>query len=217
MKYNPDKHRRRSIRFTGYNYSLPGVYFVTICVKDRECFFGEIGEAAIKLNDAGIMIQESWEELPKRFESIDLDEFVVMPNHLHGIVVLKDSVGASLVDAQYDANDLGPARGTLKKVPDESDNNVHTDIYRAGTRPAPTNAKFPDIIGSFKSLTTNQYIKGVRDSNWLPFNKKLWQRNYYEHIVRNEKELDLVRKYIIENPLKWDMDNENPNKIDTKK
>jgi REP element-mobilizing transposase RayT len=197
----------------------------------------------MRLNDAGKMVQINWEELPNRFISMDLDEYVIMPNHIHGIVILRENVGASLVGAQNNIdNELISKRG-LNTVPsghnikDDSNNNsnndhsnndhsqnehsqnehhinVQPDINRAGTRPAPTNIGLDDVIGSFKSITTNQYITGVRKLNWHPFYKRFWQRNYYDHIIRDENEINRVRRYIIENPLKWDMDVENPDKID---
>lgn len=93
MTYNPDKHHRRSIRLKGYNYSQAGAYFVTACVKDRECLFGDIVDGEMQLNDAGEMVKFVWNELPNRFSDIYLDEFIIMPNHIHGII---NFVGAVL-------------------------------------------------------------------------------------------------------------------------
>lgn len=87
-RHDPEKHHRRSIRLRGYDYSQPGVYFVTICVQDRQCLFGEIVESEMRLNDAGCMVQTAWEELSRQYQGVDTDEFVVMPNHVHGIIVL---------------------------------------------------------------------------------------------------------------------------------
>src|SRR5208337_4586349 len=96
--YNPEIHRRRSIRLRGYDYSSSGAYFVTVCIKNKECLFGEIVDGMMRLNHAGELIREIWEALPKRYDDIDLDSFVVMPNHVHGIIVLIDTsaVGAGL-------------------------------------------------------------------------------------------------------------------------
>jgi len=179
-KYNPEKHHRRSIRLKGYDYTQPGVYFVNICVQNRECLFGTIVGGEMRLNDAGRMLQATWEQMPQRFPTIKLDTYVVMPNHFHAIVII---VGAPLVGAQ-----LG-----------------------AGTRPAPTaNPSLSGVIGAFKSITTNKYIHQVHNLNWPLFHKRLWQRNYYERIVRNERELDAIRQYIRDNPARWAEDMENP-------
>ena len=137
-------------------------------------------------NDMGKMVDDKWRELKIRFSQIELDEYVIMPNHFHGIII----VGATLVVAQK---------------------NIITQHERAGTRPAPTQrATIGDIVGAFKSITTDQYINGVNTNNWQPFNSRLWQRNYYEHVIRNEDELDEVRQYISDNPAKWGVDVENP-------
>lgn len=179
---------RKPLRLRNYDYSSEGMYFVTVCAKDKICLFGEIEGGEIKLNDAGQMIESVWKGLSNRFPSIDLDQFAVMPNHIHGIILM---VGAPLVGAQ----NAGPSA-------------KRTDIQRAGTRPAaPT---VGDVVGAFKSITTNEYIRGVKHEHWPPFLGKLWQRNYYEHVIRNEKELFETRRYIQENPLKWDLDSENP-------
>jgi hypothetical protein len=156
-----------------------------------------------------------------------------MPNHFHGIIIKNDPVGASLVDAQ-DHCDVDAPNHCDVEAPDRSDvdahnetisnnknyiennNNVDENDYRAGTRPAPT-FMLGDIIGAFKSITTNEYIVGVKNHNWKPFNKKLWQRNYYERIIRNEMELNAIRQYIINNPLNWQGDSDNPHNWAKKK
>ncbi|MBW1889107.1 MAG: hypothetical protein JRI93_01080 [Deltaproteobacteria bacterium] len=118
------------------------------------------------MNDAGRMVATVWNELPQRFSIIELIEYVIMPNHIHGIIAI---VGVPLV-------------GTRKTVGDAP--------KRADTRPAPT-AGLGDIVGAFKSITTHEYIRGVKQHGWSPFPGKLWQRNYYEHIVRNKNEMAL--------------------------
>jgi putative transposase len=118
------------------------------------------------------------------FPGIELDEYGIMPNHFHGVIV--NMVGATLVVAQ----------------------GMMDDGNRAGINPAPT---LGDIVGAFKSITTHEYIRGVHESDWPPFDKRVWQRNYFEHIIRNERELDRIREYIVNNPLKWALDTEHPN------
>ena len=176
--------KRKSIRLPGYDYSRAGAYFVSICTKEQKCLFGEIVNQEMVLNDAGQMVTNVWHELPQRFSNIELIEYVIMPTHIHGILGI---VGVPLV-------------GTRKTMSDSPG--------RADTRPAPTG--LGDIIGAFKSITTNEYIRGVKQHWWAPFPGKLWQRNYYEHVVRNEKELTRIREYIINNPAQWNIDKDNP-------
>ncbi len=160
MSFDPDIHHRRSIRLKEYDYSLPGAYFVTICTKNRECLFGHIRNNAMVLNEAGRMIERWWQELPRKFPMIDMDAHVIMPNHLHGIIAI---VGAAL-------------RGRPER-PDSKEGQPH--------RVAPT---LGIMIDWLKTMTTNEYIRGVRQYQWHPFPGKLWQRNYYEHVIRNEHE-----------------------------
>ena len=189
MNCNTYIHRRRSIRLKGYDYSQAGAYFVTVCAKDRECMFGDIVDGEMQVNDAGRIIQKCWDNICDHFPHVELDEFIVMPNHIHGITLI---VGAPLVGA--------PPFGA-------SINNTES---RAGTRPAPT---LGNIIGEFKSITTRQSIDGINQKNWPPFNGKLWQRNYYEHVIRDENDIDRIRQYIIENPAKWAGDEDNPGNV----
>ena len=197
--------RRRSIRLKGHDYSRAGAYFVTIVTQGRLCVFGEVVGEQMRLNEAGAMAQAMWEALPRRFPGIDVDAFVVMPNHIHGIVIIDPSdadqpVGVPLVGT--------PNATHAPDVPDHP--------TRATTRVAPTNASnaphttLGDVVRAHKSLTTVEYASGVRTLNWPPFERRLWQRNYYEHIVRDEESLSLIRQYILDNPAQWDFDRENP-------
>ncbi len=141
MRYDPERHHRRSIRLEDYDYSQAGAYFITVVTQDRVCLFGEI--------------------------------------------VAITPVGAGLVPAQHN--------GATTK--------------RATTRVAPT---LGDIVGAYKSLTTVQYVQGVKTYGWPPFAGRLWQRNYYEHIIRNDESLQRIRQYIVDNPARWPVDRENP-------
>jgi len=191
--YPFDKHHRRSIRLKGYDYAHAGAYFVTICTQDRECLFGGIIAGEMRLNDAGHMVYRIWNDLSVKYLGIETDEFVVMPNHVHGIIVI---VGAGPcacpgIHARPESCTAQPQTGQPQGV-------------------APTTLSLPEIVHRFKSFTTAEYRNGVRYKNWSPFNGKLWQRNYYEHVIRNEDEMDRIRQYIIENPLKWAEDEDNP-------
>ncbi|QPK65669.1 transposase [Methylomonas sp. LL1] len=179
MTTHQKKHHRRSIRLKGYDYSQSGLYFITICTQNRLCLFGEITDGKIILNDAGKMVHEQWTILRNRFHSIELHEYIVMPNHFHGIVEL--IVEAPLVGAPVEHPQMRQPQGI-----------------------APTgNPTIGDIVGAFKSLTTNDYITGVKQYHWPSFNQKLWQRNYYEHIIRSEQSFLEISEYIQNNPMKW--------------
>ncbi len=188
---------RKSIRFKEYDYSQNGMYFFTVCTQGKQCLFGGIIDGEISLSEAGKMIKTEWFKLTERFKNIELDEFIIMPNHFHGIICIDKE------DFWYEGDEVqGQAQGT---APTGRLKNVGVPLV--GTHPTDINSEtLGDIIGAFKSITTNAYIQGVKNNNWTRFNKKLWQRNYYEHIIRNEKELKNIREYIFYNPGNWEKD-----------
>jgi putative transposase len=165
----------------------------------------------MKLNGAGEMIRDILEQLPNRFDNIELDAFIVMPNHVHGIINIvgarddsQETDTPADVCTRCNAHEQNsyfvgaPLVGAL-----ENDRPGALENHRAGTRPAPT---LGDVVGKFKSISTHEYVIGVRQKRWPAFNTRLWQRNYYERIIRNEKELNETRQYIADNPLKWNED-----------
>ena len=164
------------MRLKGYDYSKPGYYFVTVCTQNKKCLFGDIRNRQMALNSAGQVIEKVWDELPEHYQHVELDAFVIMPNHIHGIIVLRPN----------------------------------PIIVGAGFKPAPTKKRhaLPEIVRALKTFSSRR-INEIRNTPRV----KLWQRNYYEHIVRNENELNEIRKYIQENPLKWETDKENPKRI----
>jgi putative transposase len=186
-KYNPNIHHRRSIRLKGYDYSQAGLYFITVVCQNRECLFGRIADGKMALNDAGKMVENQWLALKSRFPIINLHEYMVMPNHFHGILEIVGAtlVVAPLVVAQNDGlSESGQPQGI-----------------------APTTKKtIGDMMDAFKSITTVEYIRGVKNWGWPPFNGKLWQRNYWEHIIRNEQSYHRISAYIINNPAQWNGD-----------
>lgn len=184
MKYNPDIKGRRSIRLKGYDYSQSGMYFITICTQSRRCLFGEIFDGEMKCNAFGQIVKSQWHELSKRFVNIKFDEFIVMPNHIHGIVI----VGAPLAGAHVK-------------------NRVATSTSRAAARAAPT---LGDIIGAYKSLVFQYCLEHIKSNSPKRVLGKIWQRNYYEHIIRSEDSLEKIRNYIVTNPKNWDEDELNP-------
>jgi putative transposase len=192
MTYDPQKHHRRSIRLQGYDYAQAGAYYVTMVAEGRERLFGEVVDGEMRLNAAGQMIEKWWLELAHKFPTISLGAYVIMPNHSHGIIIINDvraDVGADLR--------VGPA---LK------DDNVYMETGAHAGAPRPD---LPTIVQWFKTMTTNEYMRGVKQLEWPAFNGKLWQRNYYEHIIRNDEDYNRIHLYIESNPLNWSRDKEN--------
>jgi REP element-mobilizing transposase RayT len=166
--------RRKRLRLADYDYSEVGAYFVTMCAKDREHLFGEISNGVMCLNMFGETVQECWNSLPKHYSLMELDAFVVMPNHVHGIIVIVDPVGSI-------------HESTLPK----------TIVERRAML-------LPKIVGRFK-MNSAKRINERRGTPGVP----VWQRNYFEHIIRNDKSLHRIREYIAANPQRWQYDNEN--------
>ena len=189
MRYNPDKHHRQSIRLKGYDYSQEGAYLITICCYNRRCLFGEIYRGKMYLNGYGKIVETEWLKTGKIRHNVELDEYVIMPNHVHGIIYITDVVGAHC---------NVPLQGHAQR-------NISAQTERFGKS---THNSIPTIIKLFKSTVTKQ-INQLRSTPGL----SVWQRNYYEHIIRNEQELHKIRHYIFTNPLQWQNDNENPNNL----
>ncbi|HSV89277.1 MAG TPA: transposase [Bacteroidales bacterium] len=198
MIYNPARHHRRSIRLKGYDYSRAGLYFITICCQDRICRFGEIvranqnGSPEMILNECGQIGLIEWAKLPERFPNVELDVYQIMPNHIHGIIVLNEipvgAVGAGFTPAH-------PAQNQYENIAQNDSDK------RATARVAPT---VSDIVGAYKSLVANECLKIFKTNNETM--GKLWQRNYYERIIRDEKSYLEISDYIIKNPANWDRD-----------
>ena len=188
MKFDRFKHHRQSIRLKGYDYAQAGAYFVTICIQGRLSLLGEIAGSGMIVNAAGLMVEEIWLSIPDKFPTIQLDAFIVMPNHVHFILIIANSDDQVRVDPRVHPNpDAGAIQGQTQGS-------------------APTRPSLSRIIQWYKSLTTARYRIAVRENNWPPFNRRLWQRNYYEHIIRNERALIAIRNYIRNNPANWPQD-----------
>jgi len=292
MKYNPNIHHRRSIRLKGYDYSQAGAYYVTICIQNRECRLGQIRNGIVGLSKAGIMVYQIWFNLENIFDFINVDEFIVMPNHVHGVIVLSNpksetteiksdlKVGTGLracpddkieqigkgslqikegeqieegqgqieegqarirkiEEGQARIRKIEEGQARIRKIEEgqarirqikegqarirqikegqarirqieEGQARIRKIEEGQARRPVPT---LGSVVGQFKSFTTKLYGEGVRSAGWPPYEKRLWQQNYYEHIIRNEDELHRIREYIYYNPLKWMNDPENPDVI----
>ena len=189
MRCDPDNHHRQSIRLKGYDYSQPGTYFVTLVAQNRERIFGTVEGNQIRLNKIGELVANCWLSIPKYFDIARLDEYVLMPNHFHGIINIDESYGK------------GEASLGIITSPIESISGDASPLQPRGTQ----SKSLAAIIQNFKSIIT-------RNVNRIYFEvgKKIWQRNYYERIIRNERELNAIRRYIHDNPLNWALDKENP-------
>ena len=191
MTFDPAIHHRRSIRLAGYDYAQEGAYFVTICTHGRACMFGDVTEDGMQLNAAGAIVESVWDGLPSHYPRVELDAFVIMPNHVHCVVLLTamNDVGAGFKPAR-----TGDGRG-----------DIWAGDVRAGLKPAPTRHGLPEIIRAFKTFTARG-INEIRNTAGRP----VWHRNYYEHVIRNEKSLIRIRQYILDNQARWAVDRENP-------
>ena len=181
MEYDSQKYRRRSIRLKDYDYSQAGAYFITICAYNRACIFGDILEGQIKLNQYGEIVNLEWLKTNNMRTNLVLDAYIVMPNHIHGIISI----------SHFDHR-----MGTMQRA--------HTFEHFG----KPVSNSIPTIIRLFKSSVTKQ-INALRGTPGVP----VWQRNYYEHVIRNEDDLSEIREYILNNALKWDLDSENPKNL----
>ena len=169
------KGNRRSIRLRGYDYSRAGAYFVTVCAQERECVFGDVVSGRMVLNNSGRMVEKCWNDIPVHFPHVKSDEFIVMPNHVHGILLIVGARHAVPLPEQFGK---------------------------------PVSSSIPTVVRSFKSAATKQ-INQTRNNPGA----KLWQRNYYEHIIREDDELNRIREYMISNPAQWESDPENPSGV----
>ncbi len=199
--------QRKSLRLTGYNYNKSGFYFITICIYNGDYIFGRVKNNKMILNEKGVMINKWWSKLSKKFINIKLDKYVIMPNHIHGIINL---VGAD-PGVCPPKNGENPSRNYFihelefynKSIKGEHNKNS-TKGEHMGSPLQASNVAIPRIVQWFKTMTTNEYIKNVKQKNWTPFYYKLWQRSYYDHIIKTKKELFAIRKYILNNPSNWD-------------
>lgn len=200
MTYNPDIHHRHSIRLKDYDYSQNGAYFVTICAWQRECLFGEIVNGEMVLNNMGRIVKSVWSGLPKHFTNINLDEYMIMPNHFHGILHIIEFVGVKQDSPALPAFDLGGNKGKAGEA------------LALPLRPVrgSVSGSLCSVVQNFKSVSTRK-INKFRNNPGCP----VWQRNYYERVIRNEDELSRAREYIVNNPMKWELDKENPVNVKT--
>lgn len=204
MQYNKDIHHRRSIRLKDYDYSQTGAYFVTVCSWNKGCVFGDIADGALQMNECGQTVQDEWMKTVDIRTNVELDEFAVMPNHIHGIIVL---VGARRCLALNVNNEFLNGAANRQCKGEAMPRPYRREEKRATHRVAPTliSGSVGAIVGQFKSTVTKR-INEIHNTPGRP----VWQRNYYEHIIRDEDELNRIREYIINNPARWAEDENNP-------
>lgn len=175
------KSHRRSIRLQGYDYNMPGAYFVTICTHHHKPLFGQVVDGEMRLNQAGRVANDQWSRLGVRFNHIELSEFVIMPNHMHGILILIEGCRGAGGDLESPSSNHAPLRpyGGAPIIP----------------------GSLGAIVRTYKASVTNRlHAKNINLRN------PVWQRNYYEHIIRNEDDLRMITEYIANNPLNWGQD-----------
>jgi REP element-mobilizing transposase RayT len=210
LKDNSKKHQRKSFRLSEYDYSFPNWYYITICTHERRNLFGNIKNGKMILNKFGNVVEEEWTQTKELRKYIDLDYYVIMPNHLHGIIIIEQSIEKN--NFQSPSHTTENVGATCRIEPTDlqgrGELNSPTGDNSGRIQYAPTNNKFKSpshslgaIVRGFKSSVTKRLreISGNSDLN-------IWQRNYYEHIIRNEIDLQNIRKYITLNPLKWEID-----------
>ena len=184
----PDhKHRlRQHTRLPEFDYSQPGSYFVTIVTQARRLIFGEIFNGEMAVNELGKIVAQTWFEIPGHFPTVELGEFVIMPNHIHGIITIVDEA-THASQLHRDASQLPGNEG----------------LVTPGRPQGPSPSSLGAIIGSFKSASTKM---AHRQANYEY--KTLWQQNYYEHVIRDDKDFESIHAYILANPMNWEKDEE---------
>jgi putative transposase len=217
------QNQRKNIRLENFDYSSPGAYFITICTQTRNVnWFGHITRDGMQSNAVGQMILKTWNNLSTIYQGIQANTFIIMPDHIHGIIIIESQnlVGADLRVRPAQANSIGDIAqvnsiGDIAQVNNIGDiaqvNNIGDIALAVGEsgqtrRSAPTDSgglSLSDVMQRFKTYTTNEYIRGVCELGWLPFEKRFWQRNFWERVIQNEREFEETQAYILENPVRW--------------
>ena len=195
--------RKNTLRLKSYDYSWSGAYFITICSYKKENIFGEIKNGLMYLNNAGKIIQTSWHQIPKNYENIILDDFVIMPNHIHGIIWIVGAIHESpnVTQAIYESPKI--KRKNQESLKDNSSQNNGV-IRELPLRIERRKMLLSKIIGKFK-MNSSRKINNICNSK----GSHVWQRGYYDHIIRNDDDLNNTKLYIQNNPSNWDKDKNN--------
>jgi REP element-mobilizing transposase RayT len=220
--YNPQKHHRRSIRLQDYDYSREGLYFITLCCQDRAHLFGEILDGEMILNDAGLQAQKCWQDIPNHFPNAFLHEYIIMPNHIHGII---EFVGANQYSPNNNSpnnnspnnnspNNGSPNNGSPNQTFSDNGNDVENNDKAKDLELVNGTKNFsplPNATWRSPSKTIGSVIRGFKIgvTKWMRNNTtvvNVWQRNYYDHIIRNEQDYERISEYIKNNPILWKED-----------
>jgi len=225
--YNPQMHNRRSIRFKGYDYTQAGLYFITICCQNRACLFGEIENGKMMLNDAGAIANDCWLNIPNHFPNAILHEYVIMPNHVHGIIELVGANHHSPETNHHSPETVGANNHSPVSKLHSPVSKLHAPKNKKNNNSVigDNRAKNVSVIGDNRaknvsplrspSKTVGSVVRGFKIgvTKWMRQNTDtfyIWQRNYWEHIIRDDKSHENISQYIINNPTKWNNDKLNP-------
>ena len=205
MQYNPRRHNRRSVRLKGYDYSKGGMYFITICIKDRHCFFGKIEDGKMILNETGSIANKYLQEIPDHYPHTEMGEYIVMPNHVHLVLILKQTTtGDVTVGTRHD---VGTRHGVSLPT-DVGDDIIGTRHGVSLPRDAETHTnQFGKPIAGSVSMIMNQYKSSVKqwcNNNGCEYFQ--WQSRFYDHVIRDEKSFKTISNYIKNNPANWNED-----------
>lgn len=203
--------QRKRMRLQGYDYSLPSDYFVTIVTQGRICRFGDVVDGDMRLNDAGRMVANCYRELCQGRDNVECLDYVVMPNHLHFILRIYPCQ-----EYKECGSDMGLQSNNVAEF--DKQNSLRSQQYNDSREFCLSNSallpalpvSLPELVKRLKSKTTVAYINGIRQQGWPPFQRKLWQQGYYEHIIRSQRVFDYIRGYIFQNPERWIYDKVNP-------
>lgn len=217
MSINNPRFHRRSIRLPEYDYSQEGAYYITICTQYRNCLFGKIRNGKIALSECGRIVDDWWQNIPERYSGVILDEYVIMPNHMHAIIVINDDgicrgevaspLGGTVDWVMKPGDGVEIPGATISPVGESFDG-----ITIPGEVTSPLRGTGKHTLGqilAFYKYQTTKSINAIYNSPGI----KIWQRNYWEHVIRNEKSLHKIRGYIRDNPWHWAVDDENPEHI----
>ena len=206
MKYDQQKHHRQSIRLQQYDYSWPGAYFVTICVREKECVLGDITNGAMQLSEWGRIVHEFWDAIPDHFPNASIDGRVTMPNHGHAIIKIDHDRRGAATAPHIATPNVAASNNAISDDAVSLDENAGREMgEETGEETSPLRPTLGQIVAYYKYQTTKR-INELRGTPGIPF----WQRNYWEHVVRDEIDLNRIQHYIENNPLRWREDQLNP-------
>ena len=213
MNPKPSLPRRHAMRLRGYDYSQPGAYFVSICAQHRKCLFGTIIDGQMRLNEIGEIVVECWSRIPQHFPSVELGEYVIMPNHIHGIIA-SNIVEARSPRPAGEEHSTPPTVEARSPRPTGEEHSTPPTVGTRSPRPSENTKNRTDEIrspslGKIVAYFKYQFTKHINQHHNMP-GTRIWQRNYYDHVIRDDTDLQRIRQYIQDNPMKWALDQLHP-------